>query len=190
MKLNGERQISASRQAVWAALNDPAVLRLCIPGCEHLELTTENQFAATISVKVGPVKARMEGAVTLGDIDPPNGYTISGKGKGAAGFASGDAKVALSDHEGGTRLVYSVEAKIGGKLAEVGARFIDSTAQKMADQFFDAFAGQLSGDAPAAPLKPQTASVADPGSGAGNGAKWLLAAAIVALAALALWAFS
>lgn len=147
MELAGQRIIPASREQVWAALNDPEVLRLCIPGCETLSRDGDAGFQATVAMKVGPVKARMDGDVKLHDIDPPNGYTLAGKGKGAAGFASGEARVRLSEHEDGTRLVYTVTAKIGGKLAEVGARFIDSTAQKMADQFFDSFAGAVGGSA-------------------------------------------
>ncbi|MEP6867474.1 MAG: carbon monoxide dehydrogenase subunit G [Novosphingobium sp.] len=185
MHLEGERRIPASREAVWAALNDPAVLRASIPGCEQLTQTADNAFEALVSVKVGPVKARMEGAVTLGDINPPVSYSISGKGKGAAGFAAGEAKVALAEEEGGTLLSYTVEAKIGGKLAEVGARFIDSTAQKMADQFFDSFVAQVTGGTAAA--SGTISAVADGPAPAKNAGLIVLLAAVAIVGGAALY---
>lgn len=142
MDMTGQHTIPAPRQTVWEALNDPDVLKQCIPGCEEIERTGDNGFTAKVSVKVGPVKAKFGGAVTLSDIDPPNGYTISGEGKGgAAGFAKGGAKVALAEAEGGaaTVLSYEVNAAVGGKLAQIGARLIDSTAKKYANDFFETF---------------------------------------------------
>lgn len=153
MDMSGEYLVPASRQKVWEALNDPEILKQCIPGCEEVNRTAENAFDAKVSAKVGPVKAKFTGAVTLSDIDPPNGYTISGEGKGgAAGFAKGGAKVALSDVEGGTLLKYEVNAQVGGKLAQIGARLIDSTAKKMANDFFKTFSEVVGegGEAPAA----------------------------------------
>jgi len=142
MDMTGQHTIPAPRQTVWEALNDPEVLKQCIPGCEEIEKTGDDGFAAKVSVKVGPVKAKFGGQVTLSDIDPPNGYTISGEGKGgAAGFAKGGAKVRLEEAEGGaaTVLNYEVNASVGGKLAQIGARLIDSTAKKYANEFFATF---------------------------------------------------
>ncbi len=142
MDMTGQHTIPAPRQTVWEALNDPEVLKQCIPGCEEIERTGDDGFAAKVSVKVGPVKAKFGGQVTLSDIDPPNGYTISGEGKGgAAGFAKGGAKVRLEDADGGaaTVLNYEVNASVGGKLAQIGARLIDSTAKKYANDFFATF---------------------------------------------------
>lgn len=142
MDMTGQHTIPAPRQTVWEALNDPDVLKQCIPGCEEIEKTGDDGFAAKVSVKVGPVKAKFGGQVTLSDIDPPNGYTISGEGKGgAAGFAKGGAKVRLEDADGGaaTVLNYEVNASVGGKLAQIGARLIDSTAKKYANDFFATF---------------------------------------------------
>jgi len=157
MDMTGQHTIPAPRQTVWEALNDPDVLKQCIPGCEEIERTDDGGFTAKVSVKVGPVKAKFGGAVTLSDIDPPNGYTISGEGKGgAAGFAKGGAKVKLEEAEGGaaTLLSYEVNANVGGKLAQIGARLIDSTAKKYANDFFETFsaiAGQRGGAPAPAP---------------------------------------
>ncbi|EDP66228.1 Carbon monoxide dehydrogenase subunit G [alpha proteobacterium BAL199] len=158
MDMTGQHTIPASRQIVWEALNDPDVLKECIPGCEEIEKTGDTGFTAKVSVKVGPVKAKFSGQVTLSDIDPPNGYTISGEGKGgAAGFAKGGAKVKLEDAEGGsaTVLSYEVNASVGGKLAQIGARLIDSTAKKYANDFFAKFSEiATSRGAPAAAAAP------------------------------------
>ena len=141
MDMSGEYVISAPRKAVWEALNDPEILKQCIPGCESVDKTSDTEFEATVTAKVGPVKAKFSGKVSLSDINPPNGYTISGEGSGgAAGFAKGGAKVSLSDDPEGTKLSYSVDATVGGKLAQIGSRLIDSTAKKMANDFFSAFA--------------------------------------------------
>jgi len=140
MDMSGEQTISAPRDRVWAALNDPEILRQAIPGCETVEKTSDSEFVATVVAKVGPVKATFKGKVTLSDIDPPNGYTITGEGQGgAAGFGKGGAKVSLSDAPGGTVLHYTANASVGGKLAQIGSRLIDSTARKMADDFFSRF---------------------------------------------------
>ena len=141
MDMTGDYVIKAPRQAVWDALNDSDVLKLCIPGCEEVEKTSDTSFSAKILTKVGPVKARFTGDVTLSELDPPNGYKISGEGKGGpAGFAKGGAEVKLASAEGGgTTLSYVVDAQVGGKLAQIGSRLIDSTAKKMAGQFFEKF---------------------------------------------------
>ena len=146
MELSDRRLINASRETVWRALNDPDILRVCIPGCEELTKVDDENFTALVTLKVGPVKAKMTGDVTLSDIDAPNGYTITGKGKGNAGFASGGAKIKLEEEGEGTLLIYDVDAKVGGRLAEVGGRFIESTATKMAGQFFDAFEQEVTGE--------------------------------------------
>ena len=137
MKMDGTERIPAPREAVWAALNDPDVLRKCIPGCQSLEKTGENELAATVQVKMGPVKASFDGEVELTDIDAPASYTIRGSGKGGvAGHASGAAAVRLTEAGEATELAYDVDAKVGGKIAQLGSRLIDSTAKKLAGQFF------------------------------------------------------
>ena len=141
MEMNGEYRIPASRETVWQALNDPDVLRACIPGCQELERTSDTGFAATVKAKVGPVSATFKGEVELEDIDPPAGYRIQGEGKGGvAGFAKGGANVRLAEDGGETILTYDADAKVGGKLAQIGSRLIAGTARKMADQFFGTFA--------------------------------------------------
>ena len=146
MTMNGEVQLAAPRDVVWAKLNDPEVLKACIPGCEELTKTDENEFQAIAKMKVGPVSARFKGKVTLSDLDPPNGYKISGEGEGGvAGFAKGAATVALVDQDGGTLLKYDVEAQIGGKLAQLGQRLINGSAKKLADEFFTNFAQAVQG---------------------------------------------
>jgi len=140
MTMTGEYQLPASQQAVWEKLNDPAVLKACIPGCQELNRTGDNGFQAVATIKIGPVKATFNGAVTLSDIDPPNGYKISGQGEGGvAGFAKGGAVVKLAPKDGGTLLTYNVEAQIGGKLAQLGQRLINGAAKKVADDFFQNF---------------------------------------------------
>ena len=151
MDMTGEFRIPASREAVWKALNDPEILKRSIAGCEELEKTSDTEFTAKVTAKVGPVKARFAGKVTLSDLDPPNGYTITGEGQGgAAGFAKGGAKVRLEPDGDGTLLKYTVNAAIGGKLAQIGARLIDGAAHKMAEEFFASFAANVAGPAPAA----------------------------------------
>ncbi len=146
MTMNGEVQLAAAREMVWAKLNDPEVLKASIPGCEELERTEDNGFRATVKVKVGPVSARFKGKVMLSDLDPPNGYKINGEGEGGvAGFAKGGAAVRLAEKDGGTLLSYDVEAQIGGKLAQLGQRLINGTAKKLADEFFANFAKAVQG---------------------------------------------
>lgn len=147
MELHANRHIAADRQAVWTALNEAEVLKACIPGCEELTGSPEEGFEATVKQKVGPVKATFRGAVVLSDVVPGESYTISGEGKGGvAGFAKGAAQVRLSDHpEGGTELHYDVDAKVGGKIAQLGSRLVNSFATKMADQFFERFQARLEG---------------------------------------------
>ena len=130
MTMTGEVQLPASREVVWAMLNEPAVLKSCIPGCESLYKDSDTEFRAVATIKIGPVKARWKGKVRLSELDPPNGYRISGEGEGGvAGFAKGGATLSLADKDGGTLLSYNVEAQIGGKLAQLGQRLINSAAE-------------------------------------------------------------
>jgi carbon monoxide dehydrogenase subunit G len=144
MTMSGEVELAAPRDVVWTKLNDPEVLKACIPGCEQLDKISESEFQAIATVKVGPVKARWKGKVRLSDLDPPNSYRISGEGEGGvAGFAKGNSKVTLTAKNGGTLLSYEVEAQIGGKLAQLGQRLINSAAKKTADDFFGKFAATV-----------------------------------------------
>jgi len=151
MQMNDSQRIPAPKENVWAALNDPAVLKQCIPGCQSLEMTAPNEMSATVVIKVGPVKATFGGKVTLSDLDPPNSYRITGEGSGGiAGFAKGGATVRLeSESTDVTILHYEVDAQIGGKLAQLGGRLIDSTSRKLAGEFFASF-GEVVGKAEAA----------------------------------------
>jgi carbon monoxide dehydrogenase subunit G len=150
MDIKGEYFIPVPRPAVWAALNDVEVLKQAIPGCDSMNRLSDTEIEATVTAKVGPVKATFKGQVTLSDLDPPNGYAIRGEGKGGvAGFAKGGAKVRLTEAPGGTTLNYDVDAAVGGKLAQIGARLIDGTAKKLADEFFAAFTKIVSGQASA-----------------------------------------
>jgi carbon monoxide dehydrogenase subunit G len=153
MNMTGSRQIAAGRDEVWGALNDPAILKQCITGCESLEQQSPTDMTARVRFAVGPVRATFSGKVTLTDIDPPNGYRIVGEGSGgAAGFARGGAVVRLTDAGRGTLMTYDVKADIGGKLAQLGGRLIDSTAKKFADEFFEKFAQLVGGPAGEMPV--------------------------------------
>ncbi|AYG70983.1 MULTISPECIES: carbon monoxide dehydrogenase subunit G [unclassified Rhizobium] len=144
MEMSGQQLIPATREDVWAALNDADVLRVCIPGCQELAKSSDTEMTAVAVMKVGPVKARFQGAVTLSELDPPNGYRITGEGQGGvAGFAKGVATVKLEPADSGTVLVYTVDAQIGGKLSQLGGRLIDVTAKQMAGQFFKRFAEEI-----------------------------------------------
>jgi hypothetical protein len=185
MEMTGEYRIPASRDQVWAALNDPETLKASLPGCESLEKVSEREFVATVVAKVGPVKAKFNGNVTLSNLDPPQGYTISGEGKGgAAGFAKGGADVRLTEDGGATVLAYTAKADVGGKLAQLGSRLIDGTAKKMADEFFQNFSRQVAPPAPppeAAPA-PEPAALAPPAPAEGllqNKLVWAAAAIVV-----------
>lgn len=167
MKMTGEERIAAPREAVYAALNDPEILKQAIPGCKELNKLSETEMEAKVGLAVGPVRATFTGSVTLTDLDPPNGYRIVGEGKGgAAGFAKGGASVRLEDDgTGGTILHYDVDADVGGKLAQLGSRLIDSTAKKLAKQFFETFGtlvGGAQGEAGAAQGEPELAETGAP----------------------------
>ncbi len=167
MDMTGEHRIPAPRDAVWAALNDPAVLRASIPGCEELNQVSPTELTAKVTAKIGPVKQRFNGDVFLEDVNPPESYTLKGEGKGTAGFAKGGAKVALAEDGGETVLRYEAHADIGGKLAQLGSRLVHGTAKKMADEFFTNFARHVTsahepaGAVPAAPpAEPEAAPAA------------------------------
>lgn len=146
MTMTGEVQLPAGRQLVWEKLNDPEVLKGCLPGCEQFDRVSDTEFQAVATTKIGPVKAKFKGKVHLSDLDPPNGYKISGEGEGGvAGFAKGGATVVLTEKDGGTLLTYNVEAQIGGKIAQLGQRLVVGAAKKVADDFFAKFAVAVSG---------------------------------------------
>ena len=141
MELTGEQKIAASRETVFAALNDPEILKQCIPGCRTLNRSSDTEMDAEVGLRIGPVKATFKGAVTLSNLNPPGSYTITGEGKGgAAGFAKGGADVELLADGDGTILKYAVKAQLGGKIAQLGSRLVDSTARKLSGQFFEKFA--------------------------------------------------
>lgn len=200
MKLTGENRIKAPPHAVWRALNDPDVLRRSIPGCESLEKISDTEFKATVGTKIGPVQARFTGQVQLTDLDPPNGYTISGSGSGGmAGNAKGGAKVRLEPDGDGTRLTYDVDAQVTGKLAQLGSRLIDSTAKMLAGQFFNRFeeiVGQAQADEVAggdagggADAAVSAAKPAADGSGSKTIPAWLWALVITGCVVLAAYYF-
>ena len=147
MQITGEHVIAAPRDAVWRALNDPLILKQCIPGCETIEKVSDTEFTAKVAIAVGPVRAKFTGRVLLSNLDPPNGYTIAGEGQGGvAGFGKGDADVRLIENgPSTTTLSYRAAASVGGKLAQVGARLIDSTSRKLADRFFAKFTETVGG---------------------------------------------
>jgi len=166
---------------VWASLNDPAILKECLPGCESLERAGDNAFQAVMATRVGPVSARFTGRVTMSDIDPPNAYTLHFEGQGgAAGFARGEARITLApEGERQTSLHYAAKAQVGGKLAQIGSRLVDGAAATMTDDFFTRFVervGAAAGGAPAAASVPATTGLAPPG-----GSAWIRYAAIIAI---------
>ena len=200
MDLTGEYRIPANRKKVWAALNDDEVLRQCIDGCQELKKESDTEFSARVTAKVGPVKAKFSGRVTLSELDPPNGYTISGEGQGGvAGFAKGGATVKLTEDGAHTILNYAAKAEVGGKLASVGSRLIEGVAKKTADDFFGKFSEIVGAGAEAsaegaatkpAAEQPATASGEAPQASEGSGisAIWW-GAGIVVVGAILLLAF-
>jgi uncharacterized protein len=192
MEMTGERLIQASREIVWAGLNDPDVLRRSIDGCETLDKLSDTQMTAKVVARLGPVKAKFGGRVSLSDLDPPNGYTLTGEGNGAgAGFAKGVAKVRLADENGATRLTYEVQADVSGKIAQIGSRLIEGSAKKMAADFFDRFSAEVSG-ASLAEVKAARAPQPSAGAGAASGQPWWrepgwVAAGGVLAASVSMW---
>ncbi len=176
MDIKGEYRIAAPREKVFAALNDAAILQACIPGCESLEKTSDTEMKAKVPMRIGPVSASFAGKITLSDLDPPNGYKISGEGQGgAAGFAKGGAVVTLREDGAETVLNYNVDAQVGGKIAQVGARLIDGTARKLADEFFSKFAAMVGGPPPAEATAAAPAAVPAASAAAQRGYKhWIV----------------
>src|SRR6516165_7615229 len=163
MDMTGEFRIPAPRQRVWEGLNDPQVLKECIPGCQTIEKVSDTEFTAKVLAQVGPVKANFAGKVTLSDLDPPQSYTIAGEGSGGvAGFAKGSAKVNLAEDGVATLLHYAVQAHVGGKLAQIGSRLIDSVARKMAENFFTRFVAAVAPEQPVAASPATTETEAAP----------------------------
>ena len=149
MEMNGSRTVAADIETTWRALNDPEVLKACIPGCESVERVSDNEYRLTMTARVGPVSARFTGRIVLADIVAPTSYTLSFEGQGgAAGFAKGEARVTLADNKPGTRIDYQVKAQVGGKLAQIGSRLVDGAAAKVADDFFARFTDRLGGPSP------------------------------------------
>jgi len=194
MELTGQERIAAPRAAVWLALNDPAVLRACIPGCESIEQLSPTQMKARVALRLGPIKASFSGQVTLSDIDPPNGYTISGEGSGgSAGGAKGSAEVRLADDGDGSLLSYRVTSQISGKIAQLGSRLVDAAAQKLAGDFFGTFNTLVSqAPEPEAPIPETRALPQPPGKKAARvlGSPWFwfaICAAAIAATLVRVW---
>ena len=207
MKMSGTRQLPAAQADVWTALYDVEVLKRCIPGCQSLEKVSDDQLKATVGLKIGPINAKFNGEVTLSDMNPPNAYRISGSGKGgAAGSASGGADIKLETKDGGTELSYDVDAKVAGKIAQLGARLIDATAANLANKFFDNLAAEFGATeaaapaaaaaeastpaAPASPAAPAPAQQSTPASANSGGSSyiwWIIGGIIVIGAA---WYFT
>jgi uncharacterized protein len=184
MEMTGEQLIALPQADVWRALNDPEILKACIPGCEAIDKTSENEYRVAMTAAVGPVKAKFSGKLVLSDLQPPNSYSLSFEGSGgAAGFGKGGAHVSLKPEGSGTRLGYTAKASVGGKLAQVGSRLIDGVAKKMADDFFTAFNKKVAGPQPAAASR---SSAAETGavSPAGITPLWWVAGAIVVMLAV------
>ena len=144
MDMQGSRQLAVTQQQAWDALNDPAVLKACIPGCDKVEATGENQYAIAMALKIGPVSAKFTGKITLSDINPPASYKLSFDGQGGvAGFGKGSAEVVLTPNDEGCKLSYTVHASVGGKIAQLGQRLIDGAAKSMAEDFFKRFDAEM-----------------------------------------------
>jgi uncharacterized protein len=179
MDMTGEKFIAATRAQVWAGLNDPEILCQCIPGCTGIEKLSDTEMRASAAIKLGPVSAKFQGKVTLSDLDPPNGYKIAGEGQGgAAGFAKGGAVVRLTDRTDGTMLHYTVQAQVGGKIAQLGGRLIDATAKSMAEQFFRKFSAAV--EPPPTSDEPAPTAAASPAEPAGTAPSRSWLASVVA----------
>ena len=193
MKLSGSYQIKLEKQKVWEALNNPEILKKAIPGCEEFIKKSDTEFTAKATNKIGPFNASFTGDIELGELNPPNSYKISGSGNSPVGFASGEAIVKLEDHENGTKLIYEVEANVGGKIAQVGSRLIDMTAKKMADIFFGKFSKLISKDENT-PIKEDSQNIEDSSDSKildnkKPNQKILIYSAVILLAAIIIYSF-
>lgn len=180
MEFTDEYRIPAPREHVWAALNDPEVLKQAIPGCQEFTKASDTEYTAKVMAKVGPMKATFSGKVTLSDLDPPHGYRIAGQGQGAAaGFARGGAKVELEADGDATVLRYKADVQVGGKLAQIGSRLIDATAKKMADDFFRAFGQLVAEEVGAAPAEVVAPPAARPAAKRIGPVAWVIGVLII-----------
>lgn len=190
MEMQGTRQLAINQQQAWDALNDPEVLKLCIPGCDKIEATADNQYSMGVSLKIGPLAAKFAGKIVLSDIQAPNSYTIAFEGQGGpAGFGKGNAKVQLLPNENGLELVYTVHATVGGKIAQVGQRLIDGVAKSMAEDFFKRFDEEMQRRYPEAYAEKPAAAEQAAADGTAAGVPswvWWAAAAIAVVAYFAL----
>ncbi|WP_067562315.1 CoxG family protein [Halofilum ochraceum] len=169
MELQQERHVPLPRETVWEALNDPDVLKACIPGCESFERVDDGAYEAAVKAKVGPVNARFKGNVTLTDLNPPTSYSMSFKGQGGqAGFVKGSADVTLTETDGGCTVGYTAKAQLGGKLAQLGSRLVDGAARKTANEFFDNFVEYMGGSGEEEEEANAGAAAAETGEGPGN----------------------
>ena len=186
MEMQGARQLAINQQQAWEALNDPEVLKLCIPGCDSIEATGDNAYALVNAIKVGPVAAKFKGAIALADVNAPHSYTLNFEGNGGvAGFGKGSAQVSLAPQEEGCELAYSVNATVGGKIAQVGQRLIDGVAKSMAESFFKRFDEEMQSrhPAPGAAAAGEALPAKVPGGEAGVPAwVWILVAVAVIVA--------
>lgn len=194
MEMQGQRALAVSQQQAWDALNDPEVLKACIPGCDKMEAGGDNQFALGVSVKIGPVSAKFAGKITLSDVQPPQSYTLTFDGQGgAAGFGKGVSQVRLTPQDSGCELSYTVKAQVGGKIAQMGQRLIDGVAKNMAEEFFKRFDDEMQRRHPAAAPDPPAQAAAgahaapapSEAGGGGGVAPWMWVAGAALL--LAVW---
>ena len=187
MDMQASRVLRVTREQAWAALNDPEVLKLCIPGCDKIEASGDNQYNLGVAVKIGPVSAKFAGKIALTDIQPPTSYHLGFEGQGgAAGFGKGAAQVSLADHPEGCELHYTVNATVGGKIAQMGQRLIDGVAKSMAEDFFKRFDNEMQRRHPSAPTV-APAAAAEPVSDPFAPARMPLAAAVAGAVLMLLW---
>jgi len=188
LQLTNTRTVPAPPDKVWAALNDPEVLKDCVPGCESLERVDESTFKATVAARIGPVSARFNGTMRILDSTPPSGYTLRFEGQGgAAGFANGEARVTLAPGDGAaTLLTYDVKAQVGGKIAQIGSRLVDATAAKLSEEFFARFIARLSPPAPA--VVDETGEIVEVAAGrAPDSAPWIRWLSLAIMAAILIY---
>lgn len=191
MEMQANRQLAVTQQQAWEALNDPAVLKTCIPGCDKVEASGDNQYAIGLALKIGPVAAKFNGKITLSDIQPPNSYNIAFEGQGGpAGFGKGNAQVALTANDAGCDLAYTVHASVGGKVAQLGQRLIDGAAKSMAEDFFKRFDEEMQRRFPQAYASRAAAAAVTTETAGAAGAKipaWAWVAGAIVVAAVLIW---